>query len=69
MTDIQLYTALSTLPQSLKTEVINFMEFLRYKSSKKNNKPAKRIAGKAKGLITLNSDFDDPINGFNDYMK
>jgi hypothetical protein len=32
MTDIQLYTKLSGLPSNLKMEVVNFIEFLKFKS-------------------------------------
>lgn len=69
MTDIQLYTKLSELPSNLKSEVSDFIDFLKYKSSKKYKKPQKRIPGKAKGLINMKSNFDDPIEGFNKYMK
>jgi hypothetical protein len=29
----------------------------------------KRISGKAKGLIEMKDNFDDPIEGFNEYLK
>lgn len=67
MTDIQLYIKLSELSSDLKSEVANFIDFLKYRSENKKN--GKRIAGKAKGLIALKDNFDDPIEGFNDYLK
>lgn len=69
MTDIQLYTKLSGLPSHLKAEVSDFIDYLKFKSKKKDKANTKRIAGKAKGLIEMKENFDDPIEGFNSYMK
>jgi hypothetical protein len=69
MTDIQLYTKLSELPSNLKTEVADFIDFLKYKSKKVDTSNTKRLSGKAKGLIKMKDNFDDPIEGFNDYLK
>ena len=68
MTDIQLYTKIANLSDRLKSEVSDYIDFLKYKSNKKTNTPAKRTAGKAKGLITMKDNFDDPIQGFEAYM-
>ena len=68
MTDIQLYTKLSGLPLNLKTEVLDFIDLLKHKSIKKTRKRKKRLPGIAKGLIKMKSNFDDPIEGFNEYM-
>ncbi|MCK5369321.1 MAG: DUF2281 domain-containing protein, partial [Cyclobacteriaceae bacterium] len=67
MTDIQLYTKLSGLPLNLKSEVSDFIDFLKNKSMKSDNSK-KRKAGKAKGLINMMDNFDDPIDGFKEYM-
>jgi hypothetical protein len=69
MTDIQLYTKLSGLPSNLKSEVADFIDFLKYKSKKHEIKNTKRLSGKAKGLINMKDNFDEPIEGFNDYLK
>ena len=69
MTDIQLYTKLSGLPSNLKSEVADFIDFLMYKSKKSESKSKKRLPGKAKGLIKMKDNFDEPIEGFNDYLK
>lgn len=69
MTDIQLYTKLSGLPSNLKSEVADFIDFLNFKSKKGDSKNATRISGKAKGLIAIKDNFDDPIEGFSDYLK
>jgi hypothetical protein len=72
MTDVQLYTKLSGLPLSLKNEVSDYIDFLKFKSIKESIKESvkmrKRIAGQAKGLISMKDNFDDPIEGFKEYM-
>ena len=68
MTDTQLYLKLSGLPSNLKSEVADFIDFLKYKS-KKYKKNSKRTSGKAKGLIEMKDNFDEPIDGFKDYLK
>jgi len=68
MTDIQLYTKISSLPLNLKLEVADFIDFIKHKSAKKSLKIKKRIAGQAKGLISMKDNFDDPIEGFKEYM-
>ena len=69
MTDIQLYTKLSGLPANLKEEVEDFIDFLLNKKKENVSQSKKRVPGKAKGLIKMKDNFDDPIEGFNDYLK
>lgn len=69
MTDIQLYTKLSGLPANLKNEVADFIDFIKSKSNNKMTRPKCRTAGLAKGLILMKDNFDDPIEGFNEYMQ
>ncbi len=67
MSDLQLYTEISSLPADLKQEVSDFVEFLKLKT--KTSKALKeRQLGCAKGLITLTPDFDEPLDDFKDYM-
>ena len=66
MTDVQLYTKLSGLPLNLKNEVADFIDFIKLKSTKESMKIKKRVAGQAKGLISMKDNFDDPIEGFNE---
>jgi len=69
MTDLSLYTKISSLPDSLKSEVVDFIDFLKSKKRKVSKKIKKgRVFGYAKGSIKLKPDFDDPIEDFNDYM-
>ncbi len=69
MTDLQLYTKLSSLPLNLQNEVADFIDFLKNKSQKEKENSSKRIAGKAKGMIEMKDNFDDSIEAFNDYVK
>ncbi len=67
MTDLQLYTQISSLPADLKKEVSDFVEFLKQKAKLKT-RIKKRHLGAAKGLIVIAPDFDEPLEDFKDYM-
>jgi hypothetical protein len=67
MTDLQLYTQISSLPADLKKEVSDFVEFLKQKAKPKT-RLKKRQLGAAKGLIIMSPDFDEPLDDFKDYM-
>ena len=68
MTNAQLFSKLAVLPSGLKAEVADFVDFLTYKTKKETVKQ-KRVAGKAKGLVSLREDFDDPMPGLEEYTK
>ena len=64
MMDLKLYTKLSNLPVRQKAQVVHFIETLQRiapSGTKDNNR---RLAGKAKGLITMKDNFDDDIDSF-----
>ncbi len=67
MTNLQLYTQISSLPLELKNEVSNFVEFLKSKSKSKK-KIKERKFGCAKGFFKMAADFDEPLEDFKDYM-
>ena len=67
MTDLQLYTTLSTLPSHLKEEVQDFIEFLKAKS-KKEKEIKQRKFGYAKGYFVMKPGFDEPLDDFKEYM-
>ncbi len=67
MTDLQLYTELSTLPDHLKEEVKDFIGFLKTKSKQKG-KVKQRNFGAAKGFFEMSDDFDEPLEDFKEYM-
>lgn len=67
MTDIQLYTKLADLPVELKKRVSDYIDSLIAREHP-TNKTEKRKAGLAKGLINMKDNFNDPIEGFEDYI-
>lgn len=66
MDNILLYSKLSNLPDNMKREVGDFIDFL----LNKNKTPSKNKAkfGSAKGMFKMNKNFDDPIEDFKDYQ-
>jgi len=69
MSDLSLYTKLSMLPNALKSEISDFMDYLISRKLKSDQNPQKvRKAGFLKGTFTISDDFDDPIDDFKDYM-
>ena len=69
MTDIDIYLKLTTLPDDMKKEVGDFVDFLKSKSVAKENAKISRRAGLAKGLIHMREDFDEPLEDFKEYMQ
>lgn len=67
MTDIKLYSEIASLPNNLKNEVSDFVEFLKIKI-KATNKIKERKFGCAKDLLKMSDDFDAPLQDFKDYM-
>ena len=74
---------LESLPAHLQTEVVHFVEFLAQKQAATPDTPAdpapdpegmslaerrKANFGRLKGKIIIQPDFDDPIEGFEEYM-
>lgn len=66
---------LGQLPESLQTEVLNYIEFLLEKKAKispQEEPPKKyRVAGTMKGMfvLPLPDDFDQPLEDFKEYME
>lgn len=61
-----LYNKLSNLPDNMKSEVSNFIDYLISKNKKpKNNRPK---FGSAKGMFKMKNNFDHPIEDFKDYQ-
>lgn len=67
MSDLQLYTEISFLPDHLKQEVADFVGFLKSKSNLKVN-ISERPFGYAKGFFKMSDDFDAPLDDFKGYM-
>jgi hypothetical protein len=67
MTDLQLYSELSSLPTDLKKEVQDFIYFLKSKARKQNSSKQRKF-GAAKGFFKMHTDFDEPLDDFKDYI-
>lgn len=70
-----LYSKLAMLPESMKSEVADFIDFLLSKANKEKpeNKPKEEKKsgprfGSMKGLIIMKPDFDEPLEDFKEYM-
>lgn len=69
MTDLQLYKEIESLPEELKKQVSDFVEFLKQKTKRSSVKTKTRKAGIAKGYFgKMSDDFDEPLEEFKDYM-
>lgn len=67
MTDIQLYTQISSLPPDLKKEVSDFVTFLKQKSKAKREIKERQF-GYSKDFFKMAPDFDEPLGDFEEYM-
>lgn len=64
-----LYSQIESLPEHLKKEVKDFVEFLLLKSKNEHRQPKEeRKAGTLKGKIVMLKDFDAPLDDFKEYM-
>ena len=68
MNNLSLYTQINALPQHLKDEVMDFVEFLKSKAEKSKKKNKERNFGCLKGKIKMADDFDAPLDEFKEYM-
>ncbi len=67
MSSLSIQTKIDSLPENLKQEVVDFIDFLVEKSHAKKEKKVPK-AGSAKGLIKMSPDFDEPLEEFKAYM-
>jgi hypothetical protein len=65
-----LYNKLLTVPQNIRTEVADYIDFLMMKYQIKEVLADKKTRKKAGFLnvFTIKPDFDEPLDFFNDYM-
>jgi len=70
MTEQTLIQEIHALPESLKLEVLHFIQFLKQKQNIESEpaKPRQRKAGSAKGKFVMADDFDAPLEDFAEYM-
>ena len=67
MTDLQLYTELSSLPDELKEQAEAFISLLKSKANDQQMIKKRRF-GAAKGFFIMHDDFDAPLEDFSEYM-
>jgi hypothetical protein len=67
MCETLLLIKINSLPNNLKKELIDFLDFLIAKKNiqKTENHPR---AGCLKGVFKMRDDFDEPLEDFNEYM-
>jgi hypothetical protein len=63
MSDIRLYTEITSLPPDIKKEVEEFIAFLKSKA-KRQGSNKKRTFGACKGFFKMSDDFDEPLEDF-----
>jgi hypothetical protein len=67
-----LYNKLATLPEHMRNEVADFIDFLVSKAKKGKNvissKPKPKF-GSGKGMFKMHADFDAPLEDFKDYVN
>lgn len=66
MSNLLLFSKLSKLPQNLKVEVIDYIEFLEKKYNTSRPHPK---SGCMKGTFKMADDFDAPLDDFKEYMQ
>ncbi len=69
MSDLSLYIRMFNLPNHLKTEISEYLDFLISKKTQKKNSGKKHPkAGCMKGTFKMSPDFDEPLDEFKEYM-
>lgn len=67
MDNITLYSKLAMLPNDLKAEVSDFVDFLATRRKKSYEKKKPRF-GSGQGMFVMKPDFDKPLEDFKEYM-
>ncbi|MBI5218899.1 MAG: DUF2281 domain-containing protein [Bacteroidia bacterium] len=67
MESIALYTRINSLPENLRDEANDFIDFLLSKKSPKKKKKMRK-AGFLRGKIKIDPTFKEPLNDFKEYM-
>lgn len=67
MTNLSLYTAINSMPNSLKNEVLLYIQSL-LKNKNSKLKKAHPKAGCMKGTFKMADDFNAPLEDFKEYM-
>ena len=68
MNNLSFYNKFISLPDELKLEVEDFIDFLSLKKELKSS-GVKPQFGSGKGMFIMKPDFDEPLDDFNEYMR
>jgi len=68
MSDTELLKKVSELPENLKEEVDNFIDFLLQKHAGTDSEKKPLQFGMMKGTFVMSDDFDEPLDDFKEYM-
>jgi hypothetical protein len=68
MENTNILIKLNELPETLKKEVADFIDFLLLKKEQSGAKRHPK-SGCMKGTFTMKKDFDEPLNDFTEYMQ
>lgn len=71
MSDTLISSKLATLPEHLKMEVVDFIDFLsaKYQEERSATEKRKPKFGSGKGMFVMHDDFDEPLEDFAEYMN
>ena len=66
-----LYSKLSALPQHLRAEVADFIDYLatKYQDNQPASSRPKPQFGSGRGMFVMHDDFDEPLEDFDEYMN
>lgn len=70
MDNTLLHSKLSNLPEHLKAEVADFIDYLatKYQADQPTSNHPKPQFGSGKGMFVMHDDFDEPLEDFAEYM-
>ncbi len=65
------YIQLSSLPEDVRQQVLDFIEFLMRRRKVGEPQPKRKtpVPRLAKGMVTVPPDFDAPLDDFKEYME
>ncbi len=69
MSSADLLIKINSLPEDVRKQVSDFIEFLLTRKAQQKPVKKKRIAGLMKGEIHIADDFDAPLDDFKEYME
>lgn len=69
MSSADLFVKLNSLPEDLRKQVLDYIEFLLARKQRPEPPKEKRVSGLMKGQIHMADDFDAPMDDFKEYME